>query len=188
MNQDAIDAAASQLKEALVRLQAAWEADAKADYAIADRKSQLIADRQIAGKNAEEREASAALLVADEIGAQRVTAAEREIVGLILDLANGHKCQGALFLTPYDTDEQLRRRKIVGSSTIAQESSPRHTLYVFPTGNGDKADRLIELIRHWTAKAKQDGKRDGERFIAQLAGGQFTVDELNDHQVKLHRR
>jgi hypothetical protein len=63
----------------------AMEADAQCQEQLDDAKAQAVIDGLITGKNAEERDAKAAQVLAELIGAQRVTAAKVKHAKMMLD-------------------------------------------------------------------------------------------------------
>jgi hypothetical protein len=65
----------------------AVEAYTEADHALEDARMQAIIDGQIVGKNSEEREAKAATVLQEQIGAHRVTAAKVRHANMMLDKA-----------------------------------------------------------------------------------------------------
>lgn len=78
---------ADKLNEARTALFNAVEDDITADHALEDARNQAIIDGLIVGKNAEEREAKAAQVLADQIGAHRVTAAKSRYAKMVYDNA-----------------------------------------------------------------------------------------------------
>jgi hypothetical protein len=87
MQIDEVTAMAVDVMDKQTELYRAQEADTAAVYALEDAKAQAISEGAINGKNAEEREAKAAQILADQIGAQRVTKAKVAYAKMQLDRA-----------------------------------------------------------------------------------------------------
>jgi hypothetical protein len=87
MQIDEITAMATDVMGKRKELYFAQEADTAAVYALEDAKNHAIFDGLIVGKNAEEREAKAAQVMAEQIGNQRVTKAKVERARMEYDRA-----------------------------------------------------------------------------------------------------
>ena len=87
MDTQEIDAVIVKLQDAQIALYDAIENDTEAVYALEDAKAQAIIDGLIVGKNAEEREAKAAQVLAEHIGKRRVTEADVRYKRMLLDRA-----------------------------------------------------------------------------------------------------
>ena len=88
MQTDEVTAMATGVMDKMTELYRAQEADTAAVYALEDARAQAISDGMYTGcKNAEEREAKAATVLQEYIGAQRVTKAKVAYAKLQLDRA-----------------------------------------------------------------------------------------------------
>lgn len=79
---------AAELNKARAELFRATEEDAEAARELEDARNQAIVDGLIVGKNAEEREAKAAQVLAEQIGKHRVTAAQVRYARFLYDQAS----------------------------------------------------------------------------------------------------
>lgn len=87
MDTQEINTTIVKLQDAQIALYDAIENDTAAVYALEDAKAQAIIDGLIVGKNAEEREAKAAQVLADHIGKRRVTESDVRYKRMLLDRA-----------------------------------------------------------------------------------------------------
>ncbi len=87
MDEQEINATIVKLQDAQHALFDAIENDTAAVNALEDAKAQAISDGLITGKNAEEREAKAAQVLAEHIGKRRVTEADVRYKRMLLDRA-----------------------------------------------------------------------------------------------------
>jgi len=87
MEQQDIYIAVVNVQDAQQDLFYAVEADIEADHALEDARMTAIIEGAIVGKNAEEREAKAATVLQEQIGAHRVTAAKVRHSKMMLDKA-----------------------------------------------------------------------------------------------------
>jgi hypothetical protein len=55
-----------------------------------------------------------------------------------------------------------------------------HSHFIAPTSSWTLVEQLVQAVRDLVAWWYQDGKRDGEGFIRQLAAGEISMDKLQD--------
>ena len=81
--------------------------------------------------------------------------------------AAGHAFDGVGFIRPFGAAHRVSRWMFLGDEHA-----------------GEHLGELIQALRDLAAWEYQEGKREGEEWLAKLVGGELSMDELQDREVQ----
>lgn len=65
-----------------------------------------------------------------------------------------------------------------------QYNSERAYFVTMTPGQAEAVTKLVELLRYMYQYGFREGLRNGESFVAKMANGDLTIDEINDHLTR----